>query len=381
MAGFLFRYALLFFKGQTMTPLKTLFILTLFLTVNTFVILAEEVRVYNWSDYIDDSVIDDFESTTGIKVIYDVFDSNEVLEGKLLAGNTGYDIVGPSIEYLGRQVIAGVHQRLNKEDIPNLRHLEPEMMKMLATMDPGNNYAIPYLWGTTGIGYNKDKAKEIMGEGFAMATFDVIFDPEIISQFEKCGVAFLDAPSEVFKAALFHLGLNPNTKNPRDYQGEAYQLLKNIRPYIRYFHSSKYINDLANGEICLVFGWSGDILQSGDRAQESGNGIKIGYEIPKEGAQMWVDMMAIPNDAPNIKNAHLFLNFILQPEMMARISNKVKFANANEKSKDFISQEILNNPTIYPSQETVKKLFIAEIANPRVDRMMTRQWINIKTNR
>ena len=364
-----------------MTPLKTLFILTLFLTVNTFVILAEEVRVYNWSDYIDDSVIDDFESTTGIKVIYDVFDSNEVLEGKLLAGNTGYDIVGPSIEYLGRQVIAGVHQRLNKEYIPNLRHLEPEMMKMLATMDPGNNYAIPYLWGTTGIGYNKDKAKEIMGEGFEMATFDVIFDPEIISQFEKCGVAFLDAPSEVFKAALFHLGLNPNTKNPRDYQGEAYQLLKNIRPYIRYFHSSKYINDLANGEICLVFGWSGDILQSGDRAQESGNGIKIGYEIPKEGAQMWVDMMAIPNDAPNIKNAHLFLNFILQPEMMARISNKVKFANANEQSKDFISQEILNNPTIYPSQETVKKLFIAEIANPRVDRMMTRQWINIKTNR
>ena len=364
-----------------MKKLLVFFCLTLIIFFNSTSAVTNEVRVYNWSDYIDNSVIDDFESMTGIKVIYDVFDSNEVLEGKLLAGNTGYDIVGPSIEYLGRQVIAGVHQRLNKEFIPNLRYLEPEMMKMLATMDPGNDYAIPYLWGTTGIGYNKDKAKEIMGEDFKMDSFDVIFEPKIIKQFEQCGIAFLDAPSEVFKAALFYLGLNPNTKNPRDYQGEAYQLLKDIRPYIRYFHSSQYINDLANGEICLVFGWSGDILQSGDRAEEAGNGINIGYEIPKEGAQMWVDMMAIPNDAPNAKNAHLFLNFILQPKMMARISNKVKFANANEQSKDFISQDILNNPTIYPSQETVKKLFIAEIANPRVDRMMTRQWINIKTNR
>ena len=355
--------------------------LLLLLCFNATLISANEVRVYNWSDYIDYSVIDDFEASTGIEVIYDVFDSNEVLEGKLLAGNTGYDIVGPSIEYLGRQVIAGVHQKLNKENIPNLRHLEPEMMEILGTMDPGNNYSIPYLWGTTGIGYNQEKATEIMGETFRMDSFDVIFKPEIIKQFKECGIAFLDAPSEVFKAALFYLGLDPNTKNPRDYQGEAYELLLKVRPYIKYFHSSKYINDLANGEICLVFGWSGDILQAGDRAREVGNKIKIAYQIPQEGAQMWVDMMAIPKDAPNPENAHLFLNFILQPEMMARISNKVKFANANEKSKDFIVREILDNPTIYPNEETMKKLFIAEIANPRVDRMMTRQWINIKTDR
>ncbi len=351
------------------------------LCFNATVISANEVRVYNWSDYIDYSVIDDFETSTGIEVIYDVFDSNEVLEGKLLAGNTGYDIVGPSIEYLGRQVIAGVHQKLNKDNIPNLRHLEPEMMEMLSTMDPGNNYSIPYLWGTTGIGYNQDKAKEIMGETFMMDSFDVIFKPEIIKQFEECGVAFLDAPSEVFKAALFYLGLDPNTKNPGDYQGKAYELLLKVRPYIKYFHSSKYINDLASGEICLVFGWSGDILQAGDRATESGNNIKIAYRIPKEGAQMWVDMMAIPKDAPNPENAHSFLNFILQPEMMARISNKVKFANANKESKGLIVRQILDNPTIYPNEETMKKLFIAEIANPRVDRMMTRQWINIKTGR
>ena len=347
----------------------------------SFSLYAEEVRVYNWSDYIDQSVIDQFEESTGIKVIYDVFDSNEVLEGKLLAGSTGYDIVSPSIEYLGRQIRADIHLELDKTAIPNFNNLDPIMMEMLSTMDPENKYAIPYLWGTTGIGYNRAAINEIMGEGFRMNTFDILFKPELIKKFEQCGIAFLDAPSEVFKAALFYIGKDPNTKNPSDYKGEAYELLKNIRPYIRYFHSSKYINDLANGEICLVFGWSGDILQAGDRAREVNNGVSIEYEIPREGAQMWVDMMSIPNDAPNAENAHLFLDFILQPEVMAAISNKVKFPNAIPKSKKFISKDILSNKAIYPDQQTLNTLFIAEIANPRVDRMMTRQWINIKTGK
>ena len=340
---------------------------------------AEEVRVYNWSDYIDQSVIDQFEESTGIKVIYDVFDSNEVLEGKLLAGSTGYDVVSPSIEYLGRQVQAGIHLKLSKDLIPNLKNLDPKMMEMLSTMDPDNRYAIPYLWGTTGIGYNRAAVDEIMGKDFKMNTFDILFKPELIKNFEQCGIAFLDAPSEVFKAALFYIGKDPNTKDPSDYRGEAYELLKSIRPFIRYFHSSKYINDLANGEICLVFGWSGDILQAGDRAKEVENGINIDYQIPKEGAQMWVDMMSIPNDAPNSENAHLFLNFILKPEVMAMISNKVKFPNGIPDSKKFISKDILDNRAIYPDQDILNKLFIAEIANPRVDRVMTRQWINIKT--
>ena len=347
----------------------------------SFLLHAEEVRVYNWSDYIDQSVIDQFEESTGIKVIYDVFDSNEVLEGKLLAGSTGYDIVSPSIEYLGRQVKAGIHLELDKTALPNFNNLDPIMMEMLSSMDPENNYAIPYLWGTTGIGYNRAAINEIMGEGFKMNTFDILFKPDLIKNFEQCGIAFLDAPSEVFKAALFYIGKDPNTKDPSDYKGEAYELLKNIRPYIRYFHSSKYINDLANGEICLVFGWSGDILQAGDRAREVNNGVNIEYEIPLEGAQMWVDMMSIPNDAPNAENAHLFLDFILQPEVMAMISNKVKFPNAIPESKKFISKDILNNKAIYPDQQTLNKLFLAEIANPRVDRMMTRQWINIKTGK
>ena len=345
----------------------------------SFSLSAKEVRVYNWSDYIDQSVIDQFEESTGIKVIYDVFDSNEVLEGKLLAGSTGYDVVSPSIEYLGRQVQAGIHLKLSKDLIPNLKNLDPKMMEMLSTMDPDNRYAIPYLWGTTGIGYNRAAVDEIMGKDFKMNTFDILFKPELIKNFEQCGIAFLDAPSEVFKAALFYIGKDPNTKDPSDYRGEAYELLKSIRPFIRYFHSSKYINDLANGEICLVFGWSGDILQAGDRAKEVENGINIHYQIPKEGAQMWVDMMSIPNDAPNSENAHLFLNFILKPEVMAMISNKVKFPNGIPDSKKFISKDILDNRAIYPDQDILNKLFIAEIANPRVDRVMTRQWINIKT--
>ena len=347
----------------------------------SFSLYAEEVRVYNWSDYIDQSVIDQFEESTGIEVIYDVFDSNEVLEGKLLAGSTGYDIVSPSIEYLGRQIRADIHLELDKTAIPNFNKLDPIMMELLSSMDPENKYAIPYLWGTTGIGFNRAAIDEIMGEGFKMNTFDILFKPDLIKNFEKCGIAFLDAPSEVFKAALFYIGKNPNTKDPSDYRGEAYELLKSIRPYIRYFHSSKYINDLANGEICLVFGWSGDILQAGDRAREVNNGVIIEYEIPREGGQIWVDMMSIPNDAPNAENAHLFLNFILQPEVMAMISNKVKFPNAIPESKKFISKDILNNQAIYPDQQTLNKLFLAEIANPRVDRMMTRQWINIKTGK
>ena len=378
MAWILSWHALL--RSQRSVVKKSSIIISIFFFLS-FSLYAEEVRVYNWSDYIDQSVIDQFEESTGIKVIYDVFDSNEVLEGKLLAGSTGYDIVSPSIEYLGRQIRADIHLELDKTAIPNFNNLDPIMMQLLSSMDPENKYAIPYLWGTTGIGYNRAAIDEIMGEGFKMNTFDILFKPDLIKNFEKCGIAFLDAPSEVFKAALFYIGKDPNTKDPSDYRGEAYELLKSIRPYIRYFHSSKYINDLANGEICLVFGWSGDILQAGDRAREVNNGVTIEYEIPREGGQIWVDMMSIPNDAPNAENAHLFLDFILQPEVMAMISNKVKFPNAIPESKKFISKDILDNQAIYPDEQTLNKLFLAEIANPRVDRMMTRQWINIKTGK
>jgi len=371
------------YKQNLLTGFLVIFVVTLGLsscgTNEEETNIKQEVRVYNWSDYIADSTIREFEKETGIDVTYDVYDSNEILEGKLLSGNTGYDIVGPSSEFMGRQIIAGVYQKLNKDALYNYDNLDPEMMNLLENLDPDNAHSIPYLWGTTGIGYNKQKAIEIMGADFAMDTLDVVFVPEIIAKFQHCGVAFLDAPSEMFKAALHYLGLNPNSQNPKDYQEQSTELFKNVRPYIQYFHSSKYINDLANGDICLAFAWSGDVLQAADRASESGNGVQIEYKIPKEGTLMWFDMLAIPADAPNPENAHKFLNYILKPEVVAAISNKVNFANANIPSKSLIKADSLNNPGIYPEEELMRKLFIAKILPPDVDRVMTRQWVDIKS--
>ena len=393
MAGVLPRDALLFnsrqivmkvdYKQNFLTKLLIIFVVTLGVsscgTNEEENNIKQEVRVYNWSDYIADTTISEFEKETGIDVTYDVYDSNEILEGKLLAGNTGYDIVGPSSEFMGRQIMAGVLQKLNKQALNNYANLDPAMMSLLENLDPDNAHSIPYLWGTTGIGYNKQKAIEIMGADFAMDTLDVVFIPEIIAKFQHCGVAFLDAPSEMFKAALHYLGLNPNSLNPKDYQEQSTTLLKNVRPYIQYFHSSKYINDLANGDICLAFAWSGDVLQAADRARESGNGVQIEYRIPREGTLMWFDMLVIPTDAPNPENAHKFLNYILRPEVIAEISNKVNFANANTPSKPLIKEAALNNPGIYPHEELMRKFFIAKILPPDVDRIMTRQWVDIKS--
>ena len=371
------------YKQNLLTGFLVIFVVTLGLsscgTNEEETNIKQEVRVYNWSDYIADSTIREFEKETGIDVTYDVYDSNEVLEGKLLSGNTGYDIVGPSSEFMGRQIIAGVYQKLNKDALYNYDNLDPAMMSLLENLDPDNAHSIPYLWGTTGIGYNKQKAIEVMGVDFAMNTLDVVFIPEIIAKFQHCGVAFLDAPSEMFKAALHYLGLNPNSQNPKDYQEQSTELFNNVRPYIQYFHSSKYINDLANGDICLAFAWSGDVLQAADRASESGNGVQIEYRIPKEGTLMWFDMLAIPADAPNPGNAHKFLNYILKPEVIAEISNKVNFANANIPSKSLIKADSLNNPDIYPEEDLMRKLFLAKILPPDIDRVMTRQWVDIKS--
>ena len=371
------------YKQNLLTGFLVIFVVTLGLsscgTNEEEINIKQEVRVYNWSDYIADSTIREFEKETGIDVTYDVYDSNEVLEGKLLSGNTGYDIVGPSSEFMGRQIIAGVYQKLNKDALYNYDNLDPAMMSLLENLDPDNAHSIPYLWGTTGIGYNKQKAIEVMGVDFAMNTLDVVFIPEIIAKFQHCGVAFLDAPSEMFKAALHYLDLNPNSQNPKDYQEQSTELFNNVRPYIQYFHSSKYINDLANGDICLAFAWSGDVLQAADRASESGNGVQIEYKIPKEGTLMWFDMLAIPADAPNPENAHEFLNYILKPEVIAEISNKVNFANANIPSKSLIKADSLNNPDIYPEEDLMRKLFLAKILPPDIDRVMTRQWVDIKS--
>ncbi|CAK8736672.1 Putrescine-binding periplasmic protein [Sodalis praecaptivus] len=241
------------------------------------------LHVYNWSDYIGPNTVPDFEKKTGIKVVYDVFDSNEVLEGKLMAGSTGFDIVVPSASFLERQLSAGVFQPLDKSKLPNYKNLDPELLKLIIRHDPDNKYAVPYMWATTGIGYNVDKVKAVLGKDAPVNSWDLVLKPENLEKLKSCGVSFLDAPSEIYATVLNYLGKDPNSDNAADYTGPATDLLLKLRPSIRYFHSSQYINDLANGDICVAIGWAGDVMQAANRAKEAKNGVNIAYSIPKEG--------------------------------------------------------------------------------------------------
>jgi putrescine transport system substrate-binding protein len=338
------------------------------------------LNIYNWSDYIAEDTIANFEKETGIKVTYDVFDSNELLENKLVAGNTGYDLVVPSLQYLSRQVQAGVFQPLDKSRLPNWKHLDPAIMQRIATLDPDNAHAVNWLWGTTGIGYNEAKVKAALGEGAPLDSWDLVFKPEYISKLKGCGVAVLDTPGELIPIALNYLGEDPNSFDEKVIaKGQA--LLNSVRPYITEFNSSEYINELANGDICLAVGWSGDVLQAAARAEEAKNGIVVKFAIPKEGAPMWFDMMAIPKDAKHPKNAHLFLDYIMRPEVMAGISNYVAYANANKASTALVDKAVLENPSVYPPAETMAKLFTFAVLPPEVDRNYTRFWTKLKTGK
>jgi putrescine transport system substrate-binding protein len=338
------------------------------------------VNVYNWSDYIGDDVIAKFEKESGIKVVYDVFDSNEVLEGKLLAGRTGYDIVVPTSEFMGRQIQAGVFQPLQKDKLSNYGQLDPALMKTIAIMDPGNNYGVPYMWGTTGIGMVKEKVIAALGPDAPLDSWELVLNPDNLAKLNKCGVAFLDSPTEIFAAALLHLGKDPNSTDVKDYQGEAKALLQKLAPSVTYFHSSKYIDDLAAGEICVAIGWSGDIAQAKVDAEEAKNGVEVTYFIPKEGAQMFFDILTIPKDAGNVDEAHAFINFLMQPEIAAENTNFIWFANPIPAATPLIDEEITGDPSIYPPPEVVERLYISTIKSPKVDRAMNRAWTEIKTN-
>jgi putrescine transport system substrate-binding protein len=341
---------------------------------------AEKVlNVYNWSDYIDTTVLEDFQNETGIKVNYDVFDSNEVLETKLLAGNTGYDIVVPSASFLERQIKAGVFQKLDKSRLPNLKNLDAEITQRVALHDPGNEHSVTYLWGTSGVGYNEAKIKERMPDA-PVDSFAMFYDPKVVSKFADCGVTLLDAPSEVLGTVLIYLGRDANSERPEDL-AEAEKVLMAIRPYIKYINSSKYIEDLANGEICLALGWSGDVLQARDRANEAGKGITIKYLIPREGAVMFFDMLAIPKDAKHVKNAHLFIDYLLRPEVAAKNTNFVNFANSNAASLPLVSDEVKNDRGIYPSDEVKAKLVPDLAESPQFTRQLTRTWTRFKTGK
>ena len=342
---------------------------------------AEEkvLHVYNWSDYIAEDTIANFEKETGIKVVYDVFDSNETLEAKLLSGGSGYDIVVPSNQFLAKQIKAGVFQKLDKAKLPNWKNLNPDLMKALDNADPGNQYAFPYLWGTTGIGYNPAKVKAALGVD-TIDSWDVIFKPENMAKLKACGVSMLDAPDEIYAAALHYQGLPPNAKSAEDVK-KAEELLMKVRPHITYFHSSKYISDLANGDICVALGWSGDIFQAQARAEEAKNNVPVSYAIPKEGAASFFDMMAIPADAKNVEAAHLFLNYILTPEVIAPISNYVAYPNGNAAATPLVDEAIRNNPGIYPTEEASKKLYTFSELSPSVQRAITRSWTKVKSGR
>ena len=339
---------------------------------------AEEVHVYNWSDYIDESLLKKFEDETGIKLIYDVFDSNEVLETKLLSGNSGYDVVVPTGSFIERQIQAGVFQKLDYSKLPNSKYLWDKIKERTAQYDPGNEYSVNYMWGTTGIGVNIDKVKAVLGDAAPVDSLSLVFDPKNMEKLQKCGVMMLDAPTEMIPAALRYLGEDPNSKDP-DVIAKAEPVLAAIRPYVQKFNSSEYINALANGDICVAFGWSGDILQARDRADEADNGVHIAYHIPKEGALMWFDQMAIPADAPNPEGALKFLNFMMDPHNIAAASNYVNYANGNKESQQYLDKAVLDDPAIYPDQATMDNLYTVTAYPPKVQRIVTRLWTKVKS--
>jgi putrescine transport system substrate-binding protein len=339
---------------------------------------AEEVRVYNWSDYIDEELLTKFEEETGYELIYDVFDSNEVLETKLLAGGSGYDVVVPSGTFLQRQIAAGAFQPLDKSKLSNIGNLWDVIEARTAAYDPDGNYSINYMWGTTGLGVNVGKVQELLGEDAPIASLDLIFDPANMEKLAECGVHFLDAPAEIIPAALQYIGQDPDSKDEA-VLAMAEPILAAVRPYVQKYHSSEYISALANGDICVAFGWSGDILQSRDRAWEADNGVEIAYNAAVEGSLMWFDQMAIPVDAPNPDGAHAFLDFILDAENMAAASNYVYYANGNAASIPLLLEDVVGDPAIYPDEATLQTLYTTTPYDARTQRFVTRMWTRIKS--
>jgi putrescine transport system substrate-binding protein len=337
------------------------------------------LNVYNWSDYIGPDVLPQFEKETGIKVRYDIFDNNEIVHAKLVAGKTGYDVVVPSSYWAKLQADGGLLMKLDKSKLPNLKNLDPAVQEQLAKLDPGNQYQVNWLWGYTTIGINVDKVKAALG-GMPMPAnvWDLVFKPEYVSKLKSCGVSMLDSATEVIPAALHYLGKNAYSKNAADYAGVA-PLLKSIRPYITLFSSSGYINDLANGSICVALGWSGDINIARQRAIDGKTGQNIEALIPSTGGVLFFDVMVIPADAPHPDNAHKFINFIMRPEIQAQLTNKVFYANPNKESLKFIKPEVAKNPTIFPSEADMKRMAAPDALSSETRRSWTRLYTSFKT--
>jgi putrescine transport system substrate-binding protein len=342
---------------------------------------GEEPRlnVYNWSDYIAPDTIPNFEAESGIKVTYDVYDGNEVLEAKLLSGRSGYDIVVPSASpFMARQIAAKVYRVLDKAKLPNWRNLDPHILELVAAADPRNRYGVPYLWSDTGIGYNEAQLRAALGDAAPVDSLALILDPAVAKKLAPCGISLLDTPQEVFPAALAYLGLDPKSRDLGDLD-RALAALEKIRPYIRKFHSSQYINDLANGDLCIALGYSGDVVQARNRAREAGNEVAIAFRVPKEGAMMSVDMLGVPADAPHPENALRFIDYLLRPAVIADITDAVSYPNPNLPATPLVKPEIRNDPAVYPPEDVRRRLYVDLPASPEYERARTRAWTRLKS--
>jgi len=338
------------------------------------------VNVYNWSDYIDPKVLEDFTKETGIQVVYDTYDNNEILETKLLAGGTGYDIVVPSGPFLQRLIRAGVFQPLDKGRIPNLKNAWPEIAGRLAAFDPGNTYAVDYMWGTTGIGVNVKAVRERLGANQPLNTWNLVLNPANMAKLKDCGVMLLDSPEDLIPSLLPAYGLKSDSKRWDDIT-QVTDALTRVRGSVRKFHSSEYLNGLANGDLCLAVGYSGDVLQAKRRAEDSKNGVEIAYEIPREGTILWFDAFAIPKDAPHAAEAHAFLDYMMRPEVAAANTNFVSYASGNGPARRLVKPEIAGNPGIYPDEATMQRLSVNTAWTDSTQRFVTRAWTGVRTGR
>lgn len=336
------------------------------------------LNIYNWAEYFAPDTIAGFEKETGIKVRLDVYDSNEALQTKLTTGNSGYDLVFPSNDFLARQILAGLYRKLDKSRLPNLTNLDPAIVARAAEVDPGNQYSVPYMQGTFGLGLNVAKVKQALGGPLPANTLELIFNPAYAAKLERCGIAFNDAGSEVFPLALRYIGRDPNTTDPRDYEA-ALDMMKKIRPTIRQFIATPVMNDLATGDVCVVTGYSGAVLVAARRAAEAKNGQQIVYSLPSAGAPFWFDSMAIPKGAAHADHALRFIDYILRPDVVAKISNKVMYPNPNRVATPLVDRRLTANPAIYPDAATMRTLWVKRPMPPQAIRMQTRYWTRFKT--
>jgi putative spermidine/putrescine transport system substrate-binding protein/putrescine transport system substrate-binding protein len=358
---------------------NTISLMVVLTTLSAVTYADEVVNISNWNGYIADDTLAGFTQSTGIKATYDIHDSNEVLESKLMTGNTGYDVVSPSNHFLSRLIKAGAIQKLDRGQLPNWKNLDPALMKKLEVNDPGNQYGYPYMWGTAGIGYNVEKIKAIFGNTDVTHSWKLFFAEENIKKLSQCGVAIIDNPTQILPITLNYLGLPPHSHEPADYK-KAEQALLKIRPYVQYFHASKYISDLANGNVCAVIGFNGDIVQAAASAKEANNGIDIAYSIPDEGSTLWFDMVVMPKSAPHEKNGYAYMNYLLTPQVIANISNSIHYANPNLAADQYVTPAVKQDLAIYPPKTVLEKLFTVEELPAAIARLSTRLWTKLKTN-